>query len=75
MDLRCQHIARLDAAPVFDDRAGAALGGVTAHMSACEVKTLAKQLYEQCMGGDIYCGGNAVYIELNLHGISLRNAV
>ena len=69
--LRGQDVARLDGAPVHDDGAGAALGGVAADMGAGEFEVFAQGLHQQGVGGEVKAAGFAIDIELDLHRTAL----
>ena len=71
--LGSQHIAGLDRLPVFEDGAGAALGGVAADVGAGQVQMLTQYLHEEGMGGDVYGERALIYLQMNLHFESPMN--
>ena len=71
VSLRGQNIARLDGTPVHDDRAGAALGRITADVRASQQQPLSQHLHQQRVGRRLHLGRFTVYLELNLHSLGL----
>jgi hypothetical protein len=57
-----QHGARFDAYTIDMDRAATTLGGVAAHMCACEFEMFAQELNEQCAGFDLTANAAAIHL-------------
>ena len=66
--LRCQHIAGLDRMAIHQHGAGAALGGVAAHMGAGQLQTLTQKLHQQRMRWSLHLLALSVDLEFDLHG-------